>query len=125
MSDIDTKWSQSSDVMQSKRGLQKSSFQASFRFLSYFSFIQERWGEFGKPHICSLTDRMRQTDIVNETIDSGILIHFRRWLGRNFMISRHHPYTKTVFKSKTEIRNEEVRHVLRYSGVIHPFSIFW
>uniref|UniRef100_A0AAR5QG59 Cyclic nucleotide-binding domain-containing protein n=1 Tax=Dendroctonus ponderosae TaxID=77166 RepID=A0AAR5QG59_DENPD len=124
MSDISTKWSQSSDATRSKDKSQQVSFQSSFRFLSYFSFIQARWGEFCKPHICSLIDMMKQTDIVKETIDSGILIGFRRWLERSFMISRHHPYTKTVFKSLTEIRNEEVRHVLRFQGIIHPFSMF-
>lgn len=95
------------------------------RWLSYFSFIQIKWAEFSKPHVCGLIDTMRDTHIVNELVDTGMFIRFRRWFEKIFMVSKKHPYTKIVFKSLSEIRREEVRHVLNHRSMFHPFSEFW
>ncbi|CAG9769043.1 unnamed protein product [Ceutorhynchus assimilis] len=40
------------------------------------------------------------------------------------MINRKHPFTKRVFKSQSDVMSEEVRHLLNYPHMIHPFSTF-
>lgn len=97
----------------------------SSRLLSYFNFIQQRWEKFSEPHVCALVDTLKGTNIVQELIGTGVFIECRRWLRKFVMVNVKHPYTKLVFKSMTEIRTEEIKHLLNYPHMIHPFSMFW
>ncbi|XP_060520881.1 potassium/sodium hyperpolarization-activated cyclic nucleotide-gated channel 2-like isoform X2 [Cylas formicarius] len=91
---------------------------------TYFNYLQERWGKSEViQHVCNLADQQKQTEIVNEIIDSGIFINARRKFRKLFMISQRHPYTPRIFRSKTEIRQEEVRHLVLYKFMMHPFSV--
>ncbi|KAG5867207.1 hypothetical protein JTB14_021413 [Gonioctena quinquepunctata] len=67
-------------------------------------------------------------DIVNQIINTGILINFRRIVLRSIMVHKHHPLTPVYFKSTAARRSEEVVHIANYMSTIHPFSmvaLYW
>ncbi|KAG5871610.1 hypothetical protein JTB14_027365 [Gonioctena quinquepunctata] len=72
-----------------------------------------------KQHICGLNTAPEE--ILNQVIESGMLINLRRNCLGCTMISRKHPKTLLYFKST---RIEEMRHLTKYIHIIHPFSLF-
>ncbi|KAG5888994.1 hypothetical protein JTB14_033924 [Gonioctena quinquepunctata] len=67
-------------------------------------------------------------DIVNQIINTGILINFRRIVLGSIMVHKHHPKTPVYFKSTAARRSEEVVHIANYISTIHPFSmvaLYW
>ncbi|XP_030756121.1 potassium/sodium hyperpolarization-activated cyclic nucleotide-gated channel 1-like isoform X2 [Sitophilus oryzae] len=108
----------------SLRKLRSSKDHIPYKMSSYYAFVHGKWASIYEKHSCGLIDTMKQTDIVSEVIDSGGFIETRRKLIRMFMVNDKHPYTRRVFRSGNDIRNEEVRHALRYMWMLHPFSVF-
>ncbi|KAF7266126.1 hypothetical protein GWI33_020498 [Rhynchophorus ferrugineus] len=94
-----------------------------YKISSYLAFVRGKWASISDKHHCTLLDSLRESHITNEVIDSGAFIALRRKLVQIFMVSSRHPYTERVFRSKSEIRTEEIRHLIRYRWIIHPFSL--
>ncbi|KAG5889000.1 hypothetical protein JTB14_033930 [Gonioctena quinquepunctata] len=75
-----------------------------------------------KEHICRLN--ILPVKIVNRVVETGILINLRRKCLSMIMMNEIHPRSSIYFKSNRAKRIEKRRHLLKYTCVIHPFSIF-
>ncbi|KAG5888998.1 hypothetical protein JTB14_033928 [Gonioctena quinquepunctata] len=76
---------------------------------------------FGE-HLCRLNNIPGKT--LNRVVETGILINLRRKCMILIMINENHPKTQVYFKFTRAKRIEERRHLLKYVGIIHPYSIF-
>ncbi|KAJ8945717.1 hypothetical protein NQ314_009079 [Rhamnusium bicolor] len=73
-------------------------------------------------HECLLN--RHEENIVKNFIDTGVFISLRRKFRTSCMISRHHPSTERYFLSNAACRNEQIRHLVHYYYMVHPFSMF-
>nr|XP_023015007.1 potassium/sodium hyperpolarization-activated cyclic nucleotide-gated channel 1-like [Leptinotarsa decemlineata] len=74
-------------------------------------------------HDCKL-QREAEESIIKQIIDTGIFINTRRKICGMSVINKAHPKTQLYYKSSAACRKEELRQVVSYPMMSHPFCIW-